>query len=192
MTVSIRGAARLAGVDHSALVRQFSTRSEGGEQKPSKLAKFLTEQGVEGGDLASFSRDGIPDTVLAVILEYYAYECQPRYRSPLAKQCCRAFRAIGIRTWIQQQAGWSPSVTKPELEITMPTDEEMAYLHSRDWERKELAALDAGETPDYPALHQEFGERSGFARAQGAVRTHTRLMAIWQSLQKRIKGSREP
>jgi hypothetical protein len=193
VTLSIRGVARLAGVEHSSLIRQFSTsKIEGGALSASKLAEFLVTQGVAAGVLNQFSSAGIPDTTAALIIEYYAYECQPRYRSQQAKQCCRAFMTIGIRTWIQREAGWSQEpiqATKPELETTLPTEEEMNYLRSRDWEKKELAAIDAGQTPNYRTLRQEFGNKSGFTRAQRTARTYKRELKIWNKNQKQIEGS---
>jgi hypothetical protein len=101
--VTIRGAARLADVDHTALVRAFS----GGEQKPSKTAEFLATNGFDYGEQISWSKTGIPDTALALILEYYGYETQERYRTQQAKLCCRAFRSVGIRAWVHEVIGWS-------------------------------------------------------------------------------------
>jgi hypothetical protein len=105
--VSIRGAARLADVDEKSLRYSF----QGAEEKPSKLATSLIEQGFSGAEQNNWSESGIPDTALAVILEYYGYEAQERYRTELAKQCCRAFRAIGIRSWVQKELGWQPGTT---------------------------------------------------------------------------------
>jgi hypothetical protein len=84
------------------------------DQKPSKLAKFLIEQGFDSADQNEWRENGIPDVALALILEYYAYECQERYRTKQAKLCCRVFRAIGIRTWVQQELNWNPDKTKGE------------------------------------------------------------------------------
>lgn len=114
--ISIRGAARLADVDATGLSRNLGS---GVEQKPSAMAQFLIEQGFMPVDLSGWATNGIPDVALALILEYYAYECQERYRTEQAKRCCRAFRSVGIRTWIQQQLGWKNQTTVPMTQAEM-------------------------------------------------------------------------
>lgn len=109
VTASIRGAARLADVDESSI--RTALHSAG--QKPSKMAVFLIEQGIDSAELISWIDTGIPDTALALILEYYAYETQSRYRSQQAKLCCRAFNSIGIREWIKDSIGWKESNGRP-------------------------------------------------------------------------------
>lgn len=101
--VSIRGAARLADIDAESIGKALRSA----DQKPSSLSEFLAEQGFRGADQTKWRNSGIPDTALALILEYYAYETQERYRSEQAKLCCRAFRAIGIRLWLQQSLNWN-------------------------------------------------------------------------------------
>lgn len=120
--VSIRGAARLADVDEKSLRYSF----QGAEQKPSQLAVFLMQQGFDPAEQTRWSSIGVPDLALSLVLEYYAYECQERYRTQQAKLCCRAFRAIGIRTWIQKELNWQqdlppklPSITDLTLTIDL-------------------------------------------------------------------------
>lgn len=108
ITVSIRGAARLADIDHKALSYAFNT---GGEENLSQLAKFLIEQGFKAGEITQWNQTGIPDIAIAFILEYYAYECREDRRKEQAKKFCRAFRAIGFRAWAQQQLGWQAEST---------------------------------------------------------------------------------
>jgi hypothetical protein len=125
ITVSIRGAARLAGIADSSLIRAF----KGAAQKASKLSEFLAQNGFEGAAQKAWAKQGIPDVALALILEYYAYECQPRYRTQLAKKCCRAFHAIGIRAWIHQEAGWQSKIaltTQMEARITEIVEERIS------------------------------------------------------------------
>ena len=69
---SMRGAARLAGVDQSALVQSLKT-SEG--INPSKLATMLINKGFEHDEINEI---GIPDIALEVILEYYAFHAGAR------------------------------------------------------------------------------------------------------------------
>jgi hypothetical protein len=103
ITVSIRGMARLANVAENSIRNSLNKCAQ---QELTPLAKFLTENGFSPAQQAEWIENGIPDTAIALILEYYAYECQPRYRKEQAKALCRAFRAIGIRTFIKQQIGY--------------------------------------------------------------------------------------
>lgn len=118
ITVSLRGAARLADIEQSSLSRAFDTDA----QRLSQLCQFLVEQGVQADAPKQWLTERIPDTALALILEYYAYECQERYRSQQAKRCCRAFNSIGIRSWVQTSLGWQkpeqPALAiAPEVEV---------------------------------------------------------------------------
>lgn len=132
VTVSIRGVARLAGVSWQALSKQFSTGSEGGNISGSKLVQTLESRGFEA---ATFSVAGVPDTAVALILEYYAFDAGKRCTEQ-AKNCCRAFMAIGIRTWIQTEAGWSKSQPSPPKALPYEfTDEVWQQLepHERNY-----------------------------------------------------------
>lgn len=112
ITASIRGTARLADVKHSSLIAAFKSS---GSQKRSSLAKYLIEYGFEGGAQNSWLDSGIPGIAVNAILEYYGYECQPRYRKEQAKILCRAFRNYGYQKWFQEQLGWQPAqeIQKP-------------------------------------------------------------------------------
>lgn len=124
-TVSIRGAARLAGVSAGGLSESLS--SAGDRLKATSLVKFLLNQGLEG--VQHWVAQGIPDAGLALILEYYAYECRIQYQTQQAKLCCRAFRAIGIRTWIQSELGWQKPEPKPKpVKHLPPTPDEIASV----------------------------------------------------------------
>ena len=85
------------------------------------MAEFLIEQGFQGAELIAWIDAGIPDIALALILEYYAYETQERYRTQQAKLCCRAFNSIGIRVWVHNVIGWqkdSVAIALPPREIS--------------------------------------------------------------------------
>ena len=120
--ISIRGSARLADVADSSLRRAF----EGAAQKPSGLAEFLIQNGFEGAAQNEWRESGIPDLALALILEYYGYEAQERYRREQAKAACRVFRAIGIRVWMQQIKGYFQST--PHSSLPTPLSPEKAKL----------------------------------------------------------------
>ena len=105
---SIRGAARIGGIDESSLRESFQSAG----LAPSKLAQRLTAQGFEGAGLAQFSESGIPDIALAIVLEYYAFHAG-RYCNGQARAAYLSFGAIGIRTVIQKACG------KPESDQTI-------------------------------------------------------------------------
>lgn len=129
--VSVRGAARIAGVDEKALRKNLKLKgadfsayknaeiavvepkngadfsgSKGGDFSASKMAQVLIEAGFKGGDFSNFSQLGIPDTVLSIILEYYTFEAEENCTEQ-AKAAYRSFAAIGIRTWVQSELGYS-------------------------------------------------------------------------------------
>ena len=102
-TVSIRGAERIIGVSDTALINNL--KFKGANFSTSKMAKMLIEAGFEGANFSSFSKQGIPDTALAVMLEYYAFDAEENCTEE-AKFAYRTFAAIGIRAWIQSELGY--------------------------------------------------------------------------------------
>ena len=96
--VSIRGAARLAGLDHSTLVKAFSN----GGNSESKLAQSLINKGFYP---VEFKSQGIPDLALTRILEYYTFDAGKRC-TELAELSYRTFAAIGVRSWLQKSIGY--------------------------------------------------------------------------------------
>ncbi|BBD63073.1 hypothetical protein NIES2109_59230 (plasmid) [Nostoc sp. HK-01] len=110
---SVRATARLAGVDEKAIRHTL----ENAEQKPSKLAVMLMEQGFQSAELRGWRTDGIPDKAIAIILEYYAFYAN-RYCNPQARLVCRSFNTIGIRAWIQEKLGWTKPTTANESALT--------------------------------------------------------------------------
>jgi hypothetical protein len=182
--ISQSGLAVLCGVNRrtvSDLIKSLSgkTRSKWLEPIAGKLSECRTK-----------TRSGMQlcnDELSIAIIKHYAFS-----GNETAQYTFDKFAAIGFNSWIQSITGWSnpkAPTPKPELETTMPTPEEMDYLRSRDWEKKELEAIDAGETPNYRTLRQEFGNKSGFGRAQRAVASHKRQLKIWNKNQKRLEGS---
>ncbi|BDA71790.1 hypothetical protein CAL7716_059560 [Calothrix sp. PCC 7716] len=127
---TIRATARLAGVSHVALIKAFS----GGNGASSNLAKKLMEHGFSGGNLISFSTEGIPDIAIAIILEYYAHDAG-RYCTKLARLVCKAFTANGIRKWMQELKGWEQqeqpkehSQPQAKSQLPIPSLEEISTL----------------------------------------------------------------
>lgn len=95
---SIRGTARLSGVSHQNLSNRFTS----GNFIDSKLGKILTEHGFNP---CNFSKDGVPDIAVSLIVEYYAFQAGGRCTEQ-AKKIHRAYAAIGVRSWMQNLLGW--------------------------------------------------------------------------------------
>ncbi|WP_341531678.1 hypothetical protein WKK05_38855 (plasmid) [Nostoc sp. UHCC 0302] len=118
---SVRATARLAGVDHTAIINHL----QGGELKPTKLAQTIISQGFEAGELTMWRNLGIPDVAMpsaggyanAIVLEYYAYDAG-RYCTKQARLVCRSFNTIGIRAWIQDKLGWTKPAAQQETAMT--------------------------------------------------------------------------
>jgi|GEM_PF-4616988 len=165
--VSIRGAARIADVDHSTLVKSFKS---GGGLKPSELAQMLIDEGFEPGD---FSKTGVLDLALRIVLKYYAHKAKETKEQ--AEKFYDAMSAVGIRTWIQQQLGWKPLEVKPEqpasteLKLILPTQEELDFINSRCWEKDEIERWVNGGDSKALAKPEDVMEKSGFARAKQAA-----------------------
>ncbi len=108
---SIRGAARLAGVNEKALRYQFSTA----EKSAPKLAQKLMEHGFNP---AEFSRNGITEVALSVILEFYSFDAGARCTEQ-ARFVYRAFASIGIRVWLQEQLDYQATSSNPTPDSTL-------------------------------------------------------------------------
>lgn len=109
--ITIRGAARLAGVQHSSLLRSFNTAKE----NPSKLVKRLFDRGYTAYNIESWAVNGIPDIALSFILTYYGYEAD-RYRTDDAIFSHDFFAGVGARVKMQEMKGWKA----PEIVYQQP------------------------------------------------------------------------
>lgn len=140
-TFSIRAVARLAGVADSSLVRAF----QGAAQDPSKLAKFLSGHGVEGAAQTEYAQTGVPDTVVALIVGYYAMQAG-QYCTEQAKQVFFAFAAIGIRAYAHKLTNWKENAVEDYkkallevLEVQLPAKPlpHQVRFYPRFWEALE-------------------------------------------------------
>jgi len=95
---SVTGAAQLANVDDSVLIRSLKTS---GDIIPSKLATMLINKGFKPSEIVETE---IPDIALAVILVYYALHSACWTKQ--ARNALIEFSFLGIRTTIQQTLGW--------------------------------------------------------------------------------------
>jgi hypothetical protein len=106
---SRRAVARLADVDVSSVVRLVQKISDA--QNGTEIFESFAGQSFEG--------DALNDILVALILEYYAYEAQERYRTEQAKKVCRTFRTIGFRVWVQQELGWQKPMSQAEYLLSV-------------------------------------------------------------------------
>lgn len=135
------GYARMSGLSQQAI----SKRCKGYNQKAQKNAKTLNPKGLEGYNQDSiFSAEvqtmgGIQGVVLisAELVFEWLWDDNPA----LAKQMGKA----GATVYLHQLAGYKIESTatkkqpKQKPAPIVPTDEEYAYMQSRQWEKDELA-----------------------------------------------------
>ncbi|MEH1777192.1 MAG: hypothetical protein V7K64_13550 [Nostoc sp.] len=101
-TFTIRATARLTGVSAESISKAFTSVN----QKPSKLAETLMEQGFESVNLEKWKTDGIPDIAVYHIVYYYAHDAG-RYCTEQAKLMAKAFGAMGVRVFSQKALGYT-------------------------------------------------------------------------------------
>ena len=111
---SIRATSRLAGVSDMALRKAFNSAN----LEPNELAKKLMEPGFDAANQNYWSKSGIPDIAISIILEYYALDAR-RYCTEQAKLTYKAFATTGIRSWMQHIKGWQ--TLKQEVSDCQPT-----------------------------------------------------------------------
>lgn len=137
---SIRATARLAGVSDMAIIKAL----ESANLEPSKLSKILMDYGFDATNQKQWRTNGIPDTAIAIILEYYAFDAG-RYCTQQARLVCRAFNAIGIRAWMQNVKGWvKPVVVERALPSNRKLLEALAEsVEKADFLEAEVVVLEA-------------------------------------------------
>ena len=104
--VSIRGAARICGVDDESIRKSITAA----DFLRTKLGRKLAQYGFKGDDFLN----GISDVALSLIIEYYAFEANRT--TPEAQMMMRTMAAVGLRTLIRQACGWNeqPVLTKEQ------------------------------------------------------------------------------
>lgn len=93
VVASMRGVARICDVSEQAISKNLRDNLS-----CSKLAQMLKDKGFEPDNLA---KDGFPDTAVAIVVEYYAFEAG-RYCTEQAKSFYRLFASIGIRAFLKE------------------------------------------------------------------------------------------
>lgn len=164
-TVSLRGAARIVGVNQSTLTRQF----KGDDLEYSKMVEKLSGSGFEGDALATFSKSGIPDIALALIIEYYAFEAG-RYCTEQALNVYRLFAMMGIRAWIQSKLGWKPP------QISLPVDSSPLQVLELAAQQMTASGCDANivgqwKIDQYAKLYPQIG--GGLRQAKAIISAST-------------------
>jgi hypothetical protein len=139
---SIRGAARLAGINESSIRRGTNIAAE---PLPG-LAQSLILQGFEAAALENVSLTGVPDFLLAGILEYYAFDAG-NHCTDSAKVAYKAFASTGIRAVIQDICGYKKEMEKPKsaielfrYQLAIAEEHEQRLLQLEEENQKLLAA----------------------------------------------------
>ncbi|NEZ61990.1 hypothetical protein D0962_04240 [Leptolyngbyaceae cyanobacterium CCMR0082] len=135
--VSVRGAARLAGVHESTLREHFSSACPSAGLSLSRLAEMITNKGFEGAGINQFSEQGIPDIALGEILKYYAYEAGARCTEE-AKRTLSFMDEFNVRVWCYSMKGMvevksptqqqQPQLPEPQPEPQIPPTPELEVL----------------------------------------------------------------
>lgn len=111
--LTVRGLARMCGVDHSMIVRITEQWMDAPSKPREKRIKELVRQQGVSDDVAFYAieRNGtihhtIPDAVCMAVLEYYAFEAKTGN-----DQALNAYRTLarkGLRDFIYAQVGYNP------------------------------------------------------------------------------------
>lgn len=118
--LTLRGLARMCGVEHSAL-HTLTTNWDEERRKPrgTKIAELLTAQGHDGQVLfVRTNRGGIEthaytDAVCMAILEYYAFEAT-QGDNTVAQRNFRILARYSLRSFIYNRCGYDPDKHIPQ------------------------------------------------------------------------------
>ncbi len=176
---SIRGCARICGVSHSTLIRNFAVVHEqtitditisenlvlaevdSGAEKTEKsfVLHPLAEKLIACGfDPSSFATEGIPDIAVAIIVKHYAVDVkEPK---PEAIQAHEAFTALGVRTWFYIELGVPINTTTKEssdlIELKQLMSNQSALMLQQSEAINNLYGLVVSQQKDYELVKSEF------------------------------------
>ena len=113
-----RGVAALASISNSTLnelSKAYMSADGGVRPREAKIAQMLSEQGFEGVRLYEKAMvngtevNAYPGVVCMVILEYYAFETEERYRKQEAKRNYRLLSHKSFKDFVYQTVGYKPN-----------------------------------------------------------------------------------
>ncbi|QSJ20092.1 hypothetical protein JYQ62_16090 [Nostoc sp. UHCC 0702] len=105
-----------------------------GDQKPTRLAEKLISKGFKGGDLKSWTTEGIPDTAAYAIIWYYAFDAG-RYCTQQARLMVESLGAVGLRVFAQRALGYAEHAS-----LALPQSPLMAEISALKHEAQAIAA----------------------------------------------------
>lgn len=106
--LSLRGLAKLAGVDHRLLGKLCNALQDAGQESKNEIPKSLIQyRGVTSNPWPTVFNSVriIPSKLCAGVLKYYGFEL----KNEIALYSCSKFMDIGIDSWIKDVIGFSSS-----------------------------------------------------------------------------------
>lgn len=108
-----RAVSRICGLSPATLPENLiSSRSP----KIPKLSQYLVNHGFEVDRFEGWKTNGIPDTAVATIAEYYAMEAGARCTDE-ARAFCKVMMRIGVRAYTHKLTGWKPENSNHHQDI---------------------------------------------------------------------------
>jgi phage antirepressor YoqD-like protein len=156
--LSIRGVAKLCGVQNTSLIRSSAFNSE-------KLGQILTDSGFEA---VALEQNGFNAKATWLVIEYFAYESKAKAEG--AKQIARTFGQLGIQLTFDKLA----EVKQPQLPQSFAEALRLAADLQEENERQALALTEAApkiEFCDRVEASPELCTMGDYLKAQGWGRT---------------------
>ena len=160
-SISIRGAAEILGVPKSSLFDRLKAL-----RSAVRVFGGLNAETVVGEDLSLSQK--ISDTDLALLLNWYATEA-PRGRTNEAKELAKLVLTIGIRGWMQAEAGHEGSVQELVQSVKIDRLEIDAEVDRLLLER--ISAMDEARAIQIAKIHSDAEERIQLNIAESAKHT---------------------
>lgn len=123
LTFNFHSLAAITGVTHQLLSRSFDPSNI----KRNKLAQFLVEQGVDPSNMLLWKTNGIPDTAVAYIVQYYA-SFAGQHCTKEARLMAVSLIGVGLRTFGQKVLGYASGDTSRPRVLQSPMATKLASL----------------------------------------------------------------
>lgn len=133
-----RGLAVFAGISNSTLnelSKAYMSADGGVRPREAKIAQMLAEQGFKGVRLYEKTMvngtevNAYPGVVCMVILEYYAFEAEERYRKEEAKRNYRLMGRKSFKDFVYQMTGYQPVLPNEAEAISWKNYQERLILN---------------------------------------------------------------